>query len=225
MSVEDATAKILLDYKHEVEDPDQGMSFWSGLALTQFQLGRLQPEVRDRTIQLIDAGGDLALWAETGPIGPRKAALEKLRAQLLGPQKSPVVVRPPRKIFSPVEAGQTVAWKLPDGREAYLKVVETKTWRRGSYPILEIVDSHGRPYLQKTAFRDGRREPALYAVLEGRVTHLPKAEDLRLVQRSETKSVPNPRSYTAWRGLATICSQLLDDPDARPKIGLRRFFN
>ena len=222
LSTEEATARILLEYKHTIDDPEQAMSFWSGLALTQFQLGRLLPEIRDTTIELIDAGGDLALWAETGPTRPRKVALEKLKAQLLGPQKGPVKVKPPRQIFSPVEAGQTVAWRLPDGREAYLKVVAIKTWRRGSYPILEIVDSRGKVYLHN---HDGLRAPAIYAVIEGRVNDLPKPADLRVVRRNETRAIANPRSYTAWRGLALICRHLLDDPDARPKSGWRTFFN
>ncbi len=221
LSTEEATAKILVEYKHSAEDPDDQTSFWTGLAATQFQLGRLLPNVRDRTIEIIDAGGDLALWAETGPTAGRKAALEKLKNQLLGPEKPPTTVKPPRKIFSPVSAGQIVAWRLPDGREANLRVLDVKTWRQGSYPILEIVDSRGDVYLQTV---DGTRVPARFAVIEGRVTHLPKAQELRVIRKELPRTVANPRSYTAWRGLAAICQKLLDDPDAKPKRRLGRLF-
>jgi len=218
-STEEATAKILVDYRHSAEDPDDRTSFWTGLAATQFQLGRLLPEVRDRTIEIIDAGGDLALWAETGPTASRKAALEKLKNQLLGPQKGLATVRPPRKIFSPVEAGHTVVWKLPDGREAHLRVLSVKTWRQGSYPILEIVDSESGVLGAEMA-ASGKRQPARYAVIEGRITHLPKPDELRVLTRgSGPRAVEDPRSYTSWHGLAIICQRLLDDPGARPRSG------
>jgi len=120
--------------------------------------------VRDRAVALIDAGGDLGLWEETGSTGPRRAALEKLKAQLLGPQKRAPKVRPPQKILSPLEAGHTVAWKLPDGREIFLRVLSVATWRKGSYPIVDIVNAEGRVYQMEDAF--GTRVPARYGVLD-----------------------------------------------------------
>ena len=227
-STEEATTKLISGWSHAADDPDDRTSFWTGLAATQYQLGRLLPYVREKAIEVIDAGGDLHLWAETGPTGARKAALEKLRNQLLGPQKEPVKVKPPTKIFSPVEAGQTVEWRLPDGRTAFLKVLAVKAWRQGSYPILEIVDSRGLTYMQKqhslgrTAART--REPARFAVIEGRRTHVPKQDELRVVKEDRVGQVEDPRHFTSWRGLAIICQGLLDDPDASPKDGWRRLF-
>jgi hypothetical protein len=218
LSTESATAKILADYTHAAEDPDDRTSFWTGLAATQFQLGRLLPDVRDKTIEIINAGGDLHLWGETGPTQTRRAALVKLTNQLLGPQKEPVTVKPPRKIFSPVEAGVTVAWNLPDGYRAYLRVLGVKEWRRGSYPILEVVDPHGGVYMQAMPISE-ERQPARYAVIEGRVTHVPKPDDLRILKQEKPRPVADPRSYTDWRGLATTCRRLLDDPGARPRSG------
>ncbi len=88
LSTEEATAKLIAEWAHAAEDADDRTSFWTGLAATQYQLGRLLPDVRDKAIEVIDAGGDLHLWAETGPTGARKAALEKLQHQLVGPQRS-----------------------------------------------------------------------------------------------------------------------------------------
>jgi hypothetical protein len=225
LSAEEATAKLISEWAHAVEDPEDRTSFWTGLAATQLQLGRLLPHVREKAIEVIDSGGDLHLWAETGPTGARKAALEKLRHQLLGPQKDPVKVKPPTKIFAPVEAGQTVEWKLPDGREAYLKVLAVKPWRQGSYPILEIVDSQGRTFMEQQPNLGGLaarpREAARYAVIEARKKHLPKPEELRVVRREPAGPVDEPRTYTGWRGLAITCQRLLDDPGARPKSGWR----
>jgi hypothetical protein len=228
LSTEEATAKLISGWGQAAEDPDDRTSFWTGLAATQFLLGRLLPHVRDKAIDVIDAGGDLHLWAETGPTAARKAALDKLRNQLLGPQKETVKVKPPTKILSPVEAGQTVEWKLPDGRAAYLKVLAVKAWRQGSYPILEIVDVRGGTYMQKQPSL-GRaaaipREPAQFAVIEARRKHVPKQNELRVIRKDRVGPVDDPRNFTSWRGLATICQALLDDPDASPKDAWLRLF-
>jgi len=218
LSSEEATAKILMEYQHAAEDVDDRTSFWTGLAAAQIELGRLLPRVRLRTVEIIDAGGDLDLWAETGPTGARQAALEKLKRQLLGPQKTPVKVKPPAKILSPVEAGQTVAWKLPDGREVHLKVLTVRVWRQGSYPILEVVDTAGRPYMED---RDGARQPARYGVIEGRRASLPPAENLRVLRRKKPLNVDDPAVSMGWGALAITCQRLLDDPGAKPHGGWR----
>lgn len=216
LSSEEATARILIEYQHAVDDVDDRTSFWTGLAAVQFELGRLLPQVRDRAVEIIDSGGDLDLWAETGPTGARQAALEKLKRQLLGPQKTPVKVKPPAKILSPVEAGQTVAWRLPDGRDALLKVLTVKVWRQGSYPILEVVDAAGRPYREE---RDGVRQPARYEVIEGRRAGLPHPEDLRVLKRGKPLDVDHPNISMGWGALAITCKRLLDDPGAKPRRG------
>ena len=228
LSAEEATTKLISGWGHTADDPDDRTSFWTGLAATQYQLGRLLPHVRDKAIEVIDAGGDLHLWAETGPTRARKAALEKLRDQLLGPQKEPVKIKPPTKIFSPVEAGQTVEWKLPDGRTAYLSVLAVKVWRQGSYPILEIVDARGGAYMQEQPSL-GRgparpRERARFAVIEGRRKHVPKQDQLRVVKQGRVGPIEDARHFTSWHGLATICQRLLDDAHASPKDGWRRLF-
>jgi hypothetical protein len=213
LSTEEATAKLISGWGQAAEDPDDRTSLWTGLAATQYLLGRLLPHVRDKAIEVINAGGDLHLWAETGPTAP---------------QKEPVKVKPPTKILSPVEPGQTVEWKLPDGRVAHLKVLAVKAWRQGSYPILEIVDFRGGTYMQeqpslgRTAARP--REPARFAVIEARRKHVPKQDELRVIKRDRVGPVDDPRHFTSWRGLATICQGLLDDPDASPKDGWGRLF-
>jgi hypothetical protein len=53
-----ATQEVLRSFAHAADDPDNGACFWTGLAATQMQLGRLDPTVRDRAVAVIDAGGD-----------------------------------------------------------------------------------------------------------------------------------------------------------------------
>ena len=87
-SVEDseATRLTLETFEGYLEEPD-GVALIA-FAVTQSTLGRLEPDVRDRALAIIDAGADLAVWEEENPklLPKRRAVLEKARAQLTGPQ-------------------------------------------------------------------------------------------------------------------------------------------
>src|SRR6266542_2280289 len=52
-SDEDATAEVLRRFHESLTDRDDAPFFWTGLAATQYRLGRLQPMVRDRAIAFI----------------------------------------------------------------------------------------------------------------------------------------------------------------------------
>jgi hypothetical protein len=43
-------------------DPDEAVVVWVALAVTQSKLGRLDPAVAGRALELIDGGGDLDRW-------------------------------------------------------------------------------------------------------------------------------------------------------------------
>lgn len=64
-AIDVATAGIIARYQVASIDPDEAIAFWTALAAAQAQLGLLQPEVRDRAIAMIDAGGDLHLFEAT----------------------------------------------------------------------------------------------------------------------------------------------------------------
>jgi hypothetical protein len=87
----EATRRVLGDYPDQ-EDP--GTVAWLALALSQYELGRLDPAVAERAIQIIDSGADVAIWEadERGRTFARRrrAVLARLRTKLTGPQ-------PPRR--------------------------------------------------------------------------------------------------------------------------------
>ena len=96
---EDGTATRLTLEKFEpyLEESD-GIALIA-FAVTQSKLGRLEPNVRDRALAIIDAGADLVVWERENPklLPKRRAVLEKARAQLTGPQ-------PARRRLPPPEA-------------------------------------------------------------------------------------------------------------------------
>ena len=104
MSAQEALQKILTDFAYAASDPDNQASFWTGLAATQMQVGRLDDSVRDRAIAVIDMGADLHMW-DSKDASRRKAVLEKFRGKLLGHHRRPVKLRRPTREPSPVQAG------------------------------------------------------------------------------------------------------------------------
>jgi hypothetical protein len=89
-SVEDSAAtRLTLDkFEKYLEEPDSVALI--AFAVTQSTLGRLEPDVRDRALAIIDAGADLAVWEQENPtlLPKRRVVLEK-RAR-----SSPVRSRP-----------------------------------------------------------------------------------------------------------------------------------
>src|SRR4051794_29550326 len=70
------------------DEPDDVTS-WVALAAAQHETGHLQPDVRDRALELIAAGSGLELWEESGLLDARRAVLERLAAKLRAPQPEP----------------------------------------------------------------------------------------------------------------------------------------
>jgi hypothetical protein len=109
LGTDEATARVIRSvrpprgpnlgqFRDSFEDDDK--VFWLALAAAQSERGRLQPEIRERALAIIEAGGDLDRpeRVEAGPvaIGRRRRALEQLAAKLRGPQPKPSRPRCPR---------------------------------------------------------------------------------------------------------------------------------
>ena len=142
--VEDSAATQLTLEKFEryLEEPD-GVALIA-FAVTQSKLGRLEPDVRDRALAIIDAGADLAVWERENPklLPKRRAVLGKAREQLSGPQPIRRRLRPPKRVLSGLVAGDVLALALPR-RLVLLRVVRVRTHRRGETPVLEELDFDG----------------------------------------------------------------------------------
>jgi len=143
-SVEDSSATRLTLEKFEryLEEPDSVALI--ALAVTQSKLGRLEPDVRDRALAIIDAGADLVVWERENPklLPKRRAVLEKARAQLTGPQPARRRLSPRKRALCGLAAGDVLALVLPR-RVALLRVVRVHAHRLGETPVLEELDFDG----------------------------------------------------------------------------------
>jgi hypothetical protein len=137
-----ATRLILEEFGPDLDEPDSIAPI--AFAVLQSKLGRLEPDVRDRALAIIDAGADLAVWELENPklLPKRRAALEKARALLTGPQPARRRLRPPKRALSGLAAGDVLALALP-GRLALLRVVRVHAHRLGEAPVLEELDFDG----------------------------------------------------------------------------------
>lgn len=138
-----AMAGLIERYAEILEDLDEGPVFWMALAFTQSKVGRLDESVRDRALRAIDLGEGLHLWGEDPRLlGKRKAALEKVRQQLVGPQPARKKLRPPSRHVTDLEPGEVLAFAAA-GRYSLFRVVRLNDSRVAVAPILVALAYHG----------------------------------------------------------------------------------
>ena len=127
LSAEDATRRLLESFEDHLEEAGTEKLFWLALAAAQMETGRLLPEVRDRALRIIDAGGDVERWREDGDESvarQRARVLERLAAKLRGPQPKPKRLRRPVALSVPLEVGDAVRVRpQPEGKDEALVVV------------------------------------------------------------------------------------------------------
>ena len=59
-TVQQITDELIKEYTCELNDIDDASAFWFALADTQWNLGRLLPEVKAQALERLGQGGDLA---------------------------------------------------------------------------------------------------------------------------------------------------------------------
>lgn len=213
----EATRRVIADYRHLGDD--EAHVLWLALAASQSELGRLDDSVKSQALRVIDGDFGLELWVEAGAkeLASRKTALTKLRKTLTGPQKPPSKVRRPWSHVSDLSPGDVLAYTLPDGKRALLRVATLDAQRVGTAPILRRLDWH------KTSLPSGRKLVKLKPLPETRPTddkpsvsfrvarHRKKDEDWSDVGFTVIEHVSPPAedanfaagTYTTWRALRT----------------------
>jgi hypothetical protein len=139
---QEATRLTVEKFRAYLDEPE-GVGLLA-LAVTQSRLGRLDPDIRDQSLAVLDRGADLEMWERDNPkmLVKRRATLEKARAQLTGQQPPRRRLRPPRRISSGLTAGDVLAFELPR-RVVLLRVVRVRQHRLGETPVLEELTFEG----------------------------------------------------------------------------------
>jgi hypothetical protein len=215
---DEATRRVVAAYGRLGDDEEHVL--WIALAAAQSRLGRLEDEVRDRALAVIDEGRGLELWEEAGAsaLAKRKQALAALRDQLVGPQPARKPVRRPYRHVTDLEPGVVLSCPLEAGDLALVvvrtihehrvnvaPVLSPLRWRGTQVPDdlrpLEVLSTQMHPLgdtqlLQVARFR--RKDPDWYDVGLEQVGTRP---DLRGEVRAS--------AHTMWRHLPYLLEQRL----------------
>lgn len=148
LSNEEAMHLVIEKFEGDPHNNSHIYDLWFALADTQSSIGRLHPKVKKFTLMLIEEGGDVKRWVQSGNRrGSQSGALERqhvlvqLKEKLLGPQPpEQKIVRKP--VFKcPWKIGDLFAYRLENetavkngltGRYVIIQKVKEIKWERGS---------------------------------------------------------------------------------------------
>jgi hypothetical protein len=212
-SNEEASRIVIEEYLNELDD-EEITAFWLSFALIQWKLGRLQEEVKNKALQIIDSGADLERWEEDPKLKKKhEAVLLKLKEQLNSPQ--PQAKKVPKRFVSEttLKAGDAISYELISGNYIILKVIGIiEQWTGNRYPLFEICDWMGKEIpskeqinqfsLKKETFENGKQKLNKLAIFPAGKRDDPTkrikviAEDVRIKLDMET-----PYTLLTWKEL------------------------
>jgi hypothetical protein len=138
----EATEELLKDYSDEIEDSDESSVFWLSLALTQWNIGRLLENVKEKALEVIKNGQDLEKWKyDEKSFKKRKLVLEKLKKQLLTEQPKQKKIAKPFIRETTLEKGDIISYQVKNDKFIILKVIDIQQDQIGDrYPLIEALN-------------------------------------------------------------------------------------
>ena len=207
-----ATQQTVEKFRTYLDEPE-GIALLA-LAVTQSTLGRLDSDIRDRALAVIDRGADLEVWERENPkqLAKRRGTLEKARAQLLGPQPPRRRLRAPKRISSGLAGGDVLALALPR------RIVHSCAWCASA----RIVSAKRRSSRSSTSAGPRYRHQRCSSALMPEVTD-PIA--LMHVLSQDTRIFAFVMQRVDWQGagfqkVATISTRDGDEKAAVPSSGI-----
>lgn len=212
-SNEDASRIVIEEYKNEL-DNEETIVFWLVFASIQWRLGRLQENVKQEALQIIESGADLARWEEEPKLQKkREVVLNKLREQLHSRQ--PEAKKVPKRFIAntSLKAGDAVSYELVSGSCIILKVIEIiEEWHGDRYPLFEICDWEGKEVpskeqinqfgLKKRIYEDGKQEMMKLAIYpSGKRDNPTKRMQIVAENVKVVLNVGTPYTVMSWKEL------------------------
>ncbi|MBB3073429.1 hypothetical protein FHS14_006487 [Paenibacillus baekrokdamisoli] len=203
---EEATRLIIENYIEELDDPDDTLAFWLSLALTQWKLGRLQEDVKDKALQIIDNGEDLDRWDDPTELKKRQIVLKKLRIQLMEPQPAPKKLKKVFREQTHLRQGDVISYRLLSGRYVLLRVYRISESNGRSVPEFELYDWIGtevpsREELELLAMRKTPSGVDGIVIVRNGVRDDPKDRINLIAAGLEIKHKIHSSPWIAWKEL------------------------
>ena len=137
------TRNLVREHEASKEEKTDDAKFWISLAAAQLETGRLNPEIRDKALLSIAAGGDLADRDDEGQDRKRHAlALLKLAEILQGPNVTPRRIHRPHGYGVSFEVGDVIRlYGRKEGTDGLVVVVnKTPGAVKGTVdPVIEFL--------------------------------------------------------------------------------------
>ncbi|MFD9901044.1 DUF4259 domain-containing protein [Mesorhizobium sp. NPDC059025] len=171
-SAEQATTTLEQRWAPASDAIDLEPVFWIALATSQYRLGQLMPEVRDKAVAIIDSGRDLQRFLDEPKVkAARIKVLDKLKGDLLGPPRPVRRPKPYQRVVTSWELGQVFRYRLASGRYCLFRVVsfhESKGGRLAQFEVLPVSSAGKGPLgLSLTSgLRNGDGKPMRITVLQ-----------------------------------------------------------
>lgn len=140
LTAEAARDRVLDRFAAALQDAEEGPLVWLALAATAWDLGRLDPETRDRALAVITAGEGVQRWEEAGLGARREAELQRLADKLRSPQKLAVAMKKKRGFVTAWSVGEILGYRQESGLWLALHVVGHSQGEVGSFPIVNLLD-------------------------------------------------------------------------------------
>lgn len=136
-----ATQEIINEYQESINDPEEHTVFWLALATIQWDLGRSNPLVNKKALQIIESGDDLKRWEGSNDYNKRNVVLTKLHNKLVSNPPPEKKVKKPYIQSTPFEKGQIISLQLKNGKYCLIGIVDIKKQYQGdTYPLAELYD-------------------------------------------------------------------------------------
>ncbi len=147
---ESALQELLSKYQADLNDPEDGPLFWLALADTQWEYGRLTPEVQEKALALLEKGVDQERWREAGEeqLQAWNETCKKLEEKLCSPQPRAKRIVPYRFYRCPWSIGDVFAYRFTSeySKEkgfygqyvAFVKVGEDTWWPGHTIPTVAL---------------------------------------------------------------------------------------
>jgi hypothetical protein len=197
-----AIARLKRGYKSSLRDPNEAPVFWLALAATGWRLGRLDDEVRQNALRVIESRQDLARWEKLTDRLKRERVLAKLQSQLQDLPPPPKHIAKTIKSANGWRLGELVGFRLLSGRWVLLRVIGHHEDRGGRSAVCELLDWTGisltdLPVISSLSFR---KEAAPRGISQFLFQEPRLKKDQARVVCTGILSVPAQRigSYTAF---------------------------
>lgn len=140
-SATQAKDAVIRNWGQFLNDVDTGPVIWLALAVTQWKLGQIDENTRDRALTVINSGEALRPWAENRRwLKKRQSVLNRIKVQLESPQPPPRKLKKRFKDSCEWERGELISYQTRSGKFVVFRVIGHHTDRGGTSPIIELLD-------------------------------------------------------------------------------------